>query len=149
MLQRRHLVEEHHVTSRLQTARGIRTPLTEIIPVKFACILCEFLCRAGRSSSNHPRKQRSLCYYWGWAVSNYTIIAADFASRYCASRGASANTRPNSKTDTRLVGFQYNDSHILNIARNTSRVWPNHPKLYDLYHMTGVRPPSWCAIYVF
>jgi len=40
------------------------------------------------------------------AESNYTIIAVDFASRYCISRENNANTRPNLKTDTRLVGIR-------------------------------------------
>ena len=37
--------------------------------------------------------------------SNCAVIAIDFASRYCFSCWNSANTRPNLKTDTRLVGI--------------------------------------------
>ena len=36
-------------------------------------------------------------------MSNCTVIAIDFASRYCVNRRNSANTHPNVKTDTRLV----------------------------------------------
>ena len=39
------------------------------------------------------------------AQSNHAIIATDFASRYCVSRGNSANTCTNLKTDTQLVGI--------------------------------------------
>ena len=52
----------------------------------------------------HPRSLR-LCNADELAESNYTIIAIDFASRYCVSRVNSANAQPNLKTDSRLVGM--------------------------------------------
>ena len=35
----------------------------------------------------------------GWAENNYTVIAIDFASRNCVSRGNSANSQLSLKTD--------------------------------------------------
>ena len=75
----------------------------------------------------------------------YTIITIDFASRYCIIRGNSANTRPNLKTYTRLVGIPIQlPIHILNIQCNRNSVWLKSPKI--LCHMTGGRPHSSSAI---
>jgi len=41
-----------------------------------------------------------LCKLWKFVESNYKIMAVDFASRYCVSRGNSTNTHPILKTDT-------------------------------------------------
>ena len=64
-------------------------------PGIIALPLADHLCRAGE-----------------WAQSNCTIIAIDFSSRYCVSRGKSANTRPNLKIDTQLGESQYNDQFL-------------------------------------
>ena len=40
-----------------------------------------------------------------WAESNNTIMAIDFISHYCVSRGNSVNTCPNLKMDTHTQGY--------------------------------------------
>ena len=66
-----------------------------------------------------------------WAKSNYTIIATDFTSRYCIIHENSANTHPNWKTVTQLMGMPLYDTYTSSALCVTQAAcgW-NHPKYY-------------------
>jgi len=93
-------------------------------------VLCSHL-----SKTAHPRRKllnyvTTLAdHFLGIEWSEYTIVAIDFVSCYCVSRGNSTNTH---YKDGYTTGGNPNNNepiHVLNIACNKTIVWPKSPKI--------------------